>query len=43
VQTLFVLSGTACLLVALSWILTPSVRPAEDGPAAEEAPSKSSH
>jgi MFS family permease len=34
VQTLFVLSGTACMLVAVSWALTPSVRRAEDGPLA---------
>jgi DHA3 family macrolide efflux protein-like MFS transporter len=32
VQTLFVLSGMACLLVALVWLLTPSVRRAEEGP-----------
>jgi DHA3 family macrolide efflux protein-like MFS transporter len=38
VQTLFVLSGTACLLVALIWALTPSVRRAEDGPVAKEGP-----
>jgi hypothetical protein len=35
-MTLGVLSGTACLLVALIWALTPSVRRAEDGPMAEE-------
>lgn len=39
VQPLFVLSGTACLLVALLWAITPSVRRAEDGPTAEDGPS----
>ena len=34
IQTLFVFSGVACLLVALSWVLTPSVRRAEEGPPA---------
>jgi hypothetical protein len=34
IQPLFVLSGATCLLVALSWVLTPSVRRAEEGPPA---------
>ena len=32
VQSIFLMDGVACLLVVLTWILTPSVRNLEDGP-----------
>jgi DHA3 family macrolide efflux protein-like MFS transporter len=32
VQPIFVMDGVACLLVLLTWVLTPNVRTLEDGP-----------